>query len=562
MIWHIFKKDIRLMWPFVTGLILLAALDCRLETVTGTVVVPGPMSILLQLLPYVLMLGIAVITVMVVQQDNLLGDRHDWLLRPIHSRSVLSAKLLFVGVAVHGPLLLIDLLELESTGLSVRQSFIASLSHQLVMFSLLTTPALMIGATTRNVVGALGLSVGLVILFAGCLLSASLLGINAFGLSPIQTGFSWLVAWTTGLIYVALIMFLATFQYRERRETLSRILGVTVSAAAIALLGVFPWGPALQAQRSIDGAAEGEKAIALTFSPDPPPPSDPAEQETGMRRSPEASGGVLAPVKRGRDLNILDLISGIHVVTLPVQIIGLPVGDVMVSDKGIFRIVSTSGKTIFATTGAICAHLDRGGASGTHCVFAELRAHRSGTDHGSARGEIHLPLPTSLYAQIKTETVRMTLEFTLTWLGHNGPQFMHAVRDRKIVNGIGLCTTGVDHDADDIELRCMTSVRQPSCVGALLRDSRAGSQNPELFGCSLDYAPFPANWIPPALIKRTGADLPFLDPDGLAQYPVDSSRIGEADVVLDTYMPRAHFNRHLDISSIRLTDWEHPVAKR
>jgi hypothetical protein len=257
----------------------------------------------------------------------------------------------------------------------------------------------------------------------------------------------------------------------------------------------------------------------------------------------------------------LDLVSGINTVTLPVQITGLPAGDVLLSDKGIFRIERVDGRLIFAANGPICARLDRGGASGTTCVFALLRSHGSSTDFGAASGEVLLPLPTPLYEQIKAQAVRVTLDFALTWLRHSGPQLMHAVRDQKMVKGIGLCTTGVDRDADDIEFRCMVAVRPPPCVTASLQDARTGSRNPTLFGCNLDYAPFPAHWMPPTPIKRVGADLPFLDPDGLARYPVDTSRISKADVAVDTYEPLAHFDRRLQIPAIRLSDWENLPSK-
>jgi hypothetical protein len=549
MIWHIFTKDLRLMWPFLAGLILVAALHCGLEVAAGTVITPGPMTMLLQILPIVVMLSIAVVTVIVVQQDNLVGDRHDWLLRPIPTHSVLAAKLLFIALAIHGPLFLIDVVGVASTGVSVRQSLIAALSHQLVQFFILTTPALVVGATTRNVVVAMGFSVGVFILFALIIFTVSVgLGINPSG-TPLQSGYSWVVAWTTFLFYVAIFIFLARFQFSERRETLSRIIGVTVTAAALALLCVFPWSAAIRAQQWIDATPKGQTAISLAFPPDPSPQSKP-EPMTGIRN------GVVATFKPGRDLNILDLISGIHRVMLPVQITGLPSGDVIVSDKGSFRIESPNGTIIFATNGAICARVDRGGVSGARCLFAELRGNQGKVDKGAAHGEILLPLPTALYKQIKDQPVRISADFTLTWLRHNESQFMHAVNDRRMVEGIGLCTTGVDHEGDDIELRCVAAVHQPSCTGATLVNMRTGLQNPLLFGCSLDYAPFPANWVPPALVKRGGADLPFLDLDGLAHYPVDSSQIAEAQVVIDTYVPRAHLNRRLEIPPIRLSDWE------
>ena len=97
---------------------------------------------------------------------------------------------------------------------------------------------------------------------------------------------------------------------------------------------------------------------------------------------------------------------------------------------------------------------------------------------------------------------------------------------------------------DEIEFRCMTAgataVLYCSVVASAYR-----IQKTWLFGCDLDYAPFPANWMPPALVKRGGADLPFLDPDGLAHYPVDTSQINDAQVVIVTYVPKVHFNRQL-----------------
>ncbi len=256
----------------------------------------------------------------------------------------------------------------------------------------------------------------------------------------------------------------------------------------------------------------------------------------------------------------MDVVSGLHRVVLPVQIDGLPAGAVLASDRGAFRVADSNGNIIFATKGAVCAHPDRGG-SGFVCVAAELRGHQGPTDHGIARGELLLPLPTAVYEVIKNQPVRIMAEFTLTLLQQNKPQLMQAVNDKKVIQGIGGCTTGIDRDADEIDFRCMTAVRQPSCIAVSLQDPRTGSRNPGLFGCDLDYAPFPANWMPPALVKRGGADLPFLDPDGLAHYPVDTAQINDAQVVIVTYVPKVHFTRQLAISGIRLIDWDDKERK-
>jgi hypothetical protein len=57
-------------------------------------------------------------------------------------------------------------------------------------------------------------------------------------------------------------------------------------------------------------------------------------------------------------------------------------------------------------------------------------------------------------------------------------------------------------------------------------------------------------------MTRFGAGLPFHDPSGLAQYPVDGSQLAESRVVLRIYQPLDHFTRRLVIPEIRLKDWE------
>jgi hypothetical protein len=327
-----------------------------------------------------------------------------------------------------------------------------------------------------------------------------------------------------------------------------------VIAAALLMIYVFPWGAALQAQQWITGSPVSEKPIVLAFSPDLPPENDGPGQTTGRRGSSVDDGVVLAPFKSGRDFTILDLVTGIHRVSLPVQIDGLPAGAVLASDRGTFRVTNPNGDIIFATNAAVCVHPDHG-ASGFACVAAEIHGLQGLTEHGTARGEFLLPLPTAIYEEIKEQPVRISAEFTLTLLEPSKPQLMQAANDKRLIGGIGECTTGIDRDADEIEFRCMTAVRQPSCIAVWLENSRTRARNPALFGCVPDYAPFPANWMPPALVKRGGADLPFLDPDGLARYPVDSSQISDAQVAIAAYEPKLHFVRQLAIPAVRLADW-------
>ena len=50
--------------------------------------------------------------------------------------------------------------------------------------------------------------------------------------------------------------------------------------------------------------------------------------------------------------------------------------------------------------------------------------------------------------------------------------------------------------------------------------------------------------------------LPFRDPAAITQYPVDGSRIRQAQAVYEAYQVQDHFTRKLVIPDVRLADWE------
>jgi hypothetical protein len=60
----------------------------------------------------------------------------------------------------------------------------------------------------------------------------------------------------------------------------------------------------------------------------------------------------------------------------------------------------------------------------------------------------------------------------------------------------------------------------------------------------------------PDSVVRFGTNLPFRDPSGLAEFPVDGPQLPQSRVVIRVYEPEDHFTRSLTISGIRLEDWE------
>ena len=103
MVWHIFRKDVRLLWPLVAmvGLLQFASAGTRLAL--GHFGDPPQLALIASLLSGMMFLGIAILIIAAVQQDTVPGVNQDWLVRPISRRDLVLAKLLFLLIAVHGP---------------------------------------------------------------------------------------------------------------------------------------------------------------------------------------------------------------------------------------------------------------------------------------------------------------------------------------------------------------------------------------------------------------------------------------------------------------------------
>jgi len=108
MIWHIFKKDWRLMWPYAAGLAALhfasmAALlrIGRFRAAPLNWIQAGSLTALeadhtanalINVFPILSYLASCLLLVAIVQQDAIPGVRQDWLVRPIRRRDLFLAS--------------------------------------------------------------------------------------------------------------------------------------------------------------------------------------------------------------------------------------------------------------------------------------------------------------------------------------------------------------------------------------------------------------------------------------------------------------------------------------
>src|SRR5215831_10107246 len=108
MVWHIFRKDWKLLWQLVLG---LAAIHLATAWIifSSQFWAHNSLASLLEIFVGSGYLGTACLVAVVVHQDAIPGVRQDWLTRPIRRRDMLLAKFLFVLVLVQGPVILGDL---------------------------------------------------------------------------------------------------------------------------------------------------------------------------------------------------------------------------------------------------------------------------------------------------------------------------------------------------------------------------------------------------------------------------------------------------------------------
>lgn len=152
MIWNIFKKDARLLWPVAALVVALRVCAAILRHLVDHGKASGQIQLLSGLLASITLLGVTVLAVVVIQQDAVPGTRQDWLIRPIRRRDLILAKVLFVLLMVQLPLWMADVGSMLIEGFTVPGAAMAAAARNLQVFCMFALPSMMIGAVTRTFV--------------------------------------------------------------------------------------------------------------------------------------------------------------------------------------------------------------------------------------------------------------------------------------------------------------------------------------------------------------------------------------------------------------------------
>jgi hypothetical protein len=538
MAWHIFKKDMVLLWPLAAlsalaqfGLYGLAfAMDAAPQM---TYLRP-----LAQLSMPVVLLAIFLAIALSVQQEPIPGTRQDWLARPIRRLDLLLAKLLFVVVAVHAPMFLGDAIAAMARGFPLGVAIGAALARCLLVFVTLSLPAVAFAAMTRSIGQFVAAGIAFFIATAAVTIVLSLLARLAGqeqATNPLAwTGVAWIpqTAQRVGLAGASVVALLLL--YLRRRVILGRLLFPVIALMSL-LTALLPWSWIFAVQQA--AAAATAPAAAVTFDPAAPryrlQPGESADTYAAgagqVKLRGRSAGDVPAETearKAQRDITVY----------LPVRITGLPAGARPWADRMDIRLIGANGQIVFQGRGD------------------DLKLPTGAVGPGEVLAYEAVRIPGLVFQQTKDQSLSLEIDISLSVLSSRPTEAIAALGADQRLPGLGRCTSGRDSDGDEIELRCETPANPPSCLSAALADPTAGRRNPEVLLCAPSYAPYATRSFPD-VFSRFEVDAPFRDRLGIGTYPVGENQLGRAQVVLTRYLASAHLVRRVTAGPVRLSDW-------
>ncbi len=531
MIWHIFKKDLKLLWPFGLAAAIMQFAIVAVHLKLGVFQEQPVFSSLLLLLESMMYFGVAVLIATLVHEDSVVGIRQDWLVRPIRRRDLLAAKLLFLLLAVQLPMLLAGIIGGLANGFPFSPSFFAALSQNVYFLIGFALPIFALVSITRSTSEALGAAF---VIFVADMLGteALILPMSGNPLGPTSnTGLTWIPLTWRFVIYFIAGLAILVLQYFRRATRVSRF--VLAAAVVVCLITeLVPWNAVFAWQEAISPASASTNSIAVRFNPAL------GHFQSATPAPAAASPATFAPVRRRE-------IEEDATLYIPLQFTGIPDGSILKIDRAVTRLNSaeTTREQIISTAS------DPGDFEVSNDAQATLEP-RPVYEILHVRG--------NSYMRFKDTPVALQLGYSATLLSLSSTHAIPAVNGHLRIDSLGHCETRLNDSRTAVEFRCLDIGNTSQCTTVVLQVPAIGLHNPPLHGCRDDYAPYFGRYKPPDPIMHTGFNLDFRDPAGLVRYPVNESMVSGAQVLIRNYAAAGHFTMHLTIPAIRLADWAAP----
>jgi hypothetical protein len=219
MIWHIVRKDLRLLWLFAAGIAAVNLLNAALLMNGGAFArasgnEAGQVSVVSNVaLPAIGLLGLVLLVISVIQLDRLPGSSQEWLTRPIPRATLFTAKLVFVVVAGLLPMFVGDVAMGLAAHFDVSAVLVASVSRSVALLWLICVPAALVAVVTATLSEALVFIVGLVVILIAELVTSIELKLFEPGW---PAGYGWIAIWIVGLVNLGLLVLALPVQLRWR----------------------------------------------------------------------------------------------------------------------------------------------------------------------------------------------------------------------------------------------------------------------------------------------------------------------------------------------------------
>lgn len=524
MIWHIFKKDWKLLWPMVA---LVTAIQIGREWVVYRAGLFGEdpaAAALLHPLTLAWFIGIAALAAAVVHQDAIPGVDQDWLIRPISRSQLLLAKLAFVAFGISVPMFASNLVHALALGFPLVPSLESVFYKELFVFVCLVVPVMALASTSRNMTELVIIGAALIVAFSSSLiLSAFLFGAN--WCPTCNSGMSWLqhLVQHVGILVGAGVIL--GLQYYGRRSDAARIVAVI---GAIALVfAQLSWGTAFAVERWITRASGAGNTIELGFGEPEAGGPEASAHAPGSRQTAQMllHGRVDQAVeywrRRARPANAPVTID------LPMRITGVTADQLILADRIETHLFGGDGRLLY-----------RGDNAGAFAAL--LTPYPGGSGQQPQATVVSLDIPGKVYRQAAEMPSRLKLNYSLTLMKLVGEHKLSAFDGELRSTDVGVCATQADKNA--AYLRCNTIGQAPFCYSATLYGPD-GRHNPEVLKCTPDYRRHLPAFMD--VVGFYGIDMPLRDKNGLVDYEIDATRLDAAYVLIKIYGESDHFERNV-----------------
>jgi hypothetical protein len=516
MSWHIFRKDWRLMWPLAVATAVTQVLVALVIRHAEPFPMPNELSALAALLTFGLAVGMTLLIVLTIQQEAIPSFNQDWLVRPVKRRDLLLGKLLTVVLLIHGPIIVVHLLQGLAEGFPFGSVLYATLLSNFEIALCYSLPVMAIAAMTKSVVEG--------IVFALATLLGCVLVRLVISEPTADTGLLWIWRSVSHAELLLVTIAVLLWQYFRRGTHQSRALSVG-GLLLFTIIPALPWQPAFTIQQWFAENSQVSRAVVVDVD---------AQSRHGAAGAAALDRQLLAEDSGGKKKG-KERANGNVAVVLPLRFSGLPGGRLLHADRSAVRLVRADGTTVYRGLGHVF-DLPAAAADGAGTVQQVVE------------------IPAAVYSKVADQPLRLEMDYYATLLRPTTLPPLAALNGAQRLTGFGWCASRMDSKNTAVEVGCRQAGALPFCISMTLQQAGGVLRNPEKFVCELNYEPVPLRFsVDP--IDHVEAKLPVRDPAGLGHFPVDATQLQTAQVIIRVYEPEDHFSRQVVVPQLLLRDW-------